>query len=115
MSTPPWSAPTKLCELPTYGRSCWRILCMGSASWPTARRRGRVGRVGEVHDARPEGIRGYELEAEGPSRVLEQPQPGSGGRRVDEEVQLVEEPGLEELAHDRWRPAEGDRTDRRVA
>ena len=42
------------------------------------------------------------------------PQPRSGGGRVHEQVQLVEQFGVEQLAHDRHRPAQSDALGRRV-
>src|SRR5581483_1641008 len=76
--------------------------------------RARVRRVYEVHDARAERLGRDQLEVAGRVAVCEQPQPLPSGRGMDEQVQLVEQPGVEELAHDRHAPADRDAVDRRV-
>src|SRR5207248_1415356 len=48
------------------------------------------------------------------SALVEETKTGPRGGRMDEEVQLVEQPGVEELADDRHRPAERDPSDRAV-
>src|SRR5262245_1875778 len=67
-----------------------------------------IGRVREMDDAGPERLGREQLEVSRRCTVLEELEPRSGGRGMDEKVQLVEQTGIEKLSHHRYRAAECD-------
>src|SRR5579871_2090488 len=79
-----------------------------------ARRWVGVRAVDEVDDARGERLGREQAERYLCGVVSEEAQPGTGNDGMDEEMQLVEQPRLQQLAHYRDRSAQRDAPDRGV-